>query len=43
LKFYALDSRLDLKAGATRQQLLAAAQGHILGEGSLMGTHGRGK
>ena len=40
-KIYALDVRLDLKPGVSRQQVLAAIQGHILGDGSLMGTYGR--
>jgi Raf kinase inhibitor-like YbhB/YbcL family protein len=40
-KLYALDTRLDLKPGANRQQLLAAMKGHVLGEGSLMGTYER--
>ena len=40
-KLYALDRRLDLEAGATKQQLEAAMKGHILAEGQLMGTYGR--
>ena len=40
-KLYALDTRLELAAGATKDQLLAAMKGHILGEGQLMGTYGR--
>jgi Raf kinase inhibitor-like YbhB/YbcL family protein len=40
-KLYALDRRLDLPAGATKDQLLAAMKGHILGEGQLMGKYGR--
>ena len=40
-KLYALDTHLDLKPGATRQQVLAAMNGHILGQGQLMGTYGR--
>ncbi len=40
-KLYALDTKLNLPAGATRQQLLDAIQGHILAEGQLMGLYGR--
>ena len=38
-KVYALDAELPLKAGATREQLLAAAKGHTLGTGVLMGRY----
>lgn len=38
---YALDTLLDLPAGATRDQLTAAMQGHVLAEGQLMGRYGR--
>ena len=34
---YALDTVLDLAPGATRQQLLEAMEGHILGAGELIG------
>lgn len=40
-KLYALDSRLDLAAGATKEQLLAAMEGHILAQGELMGAYAR--
>lgn len=40
-KLYALDNQLDLAAGATKDQLLAAMEGHILGQGELMGTYTR--
>lgn len=40
-KLYALDLVLDLNAGATKEQLLAAMQGHILAQGELMGTFGK--
>ena len=40
-KVYALDTKLDLPAGATRQQVLDAIEGHILAEGQLMGKYGR--
>jgi Raf kinase inhibitor-like YbhB/YbcL family protein len=42
-KLYALDTPLQLKPGATRQQLLDAMRGHILDEGQLVGTYGRTK
>jgi Raf kinase inhibitor-like YbhB/YbcL family protein len=41
-KLYALDTKLGLPAGTTpKEQLLAAMQGHVIGEGQLMGTYGR--
>jgi Raf kinase inhibitor-like YbhB/YbcL family protein len=40
-RIYALDTVLDLKEGATRQQLLDAMKGHILAEGQLMGKYAR--
>lgn len=40
-KLYALDTDLDLKPGATKRDLLRAMEGHILGQGQLMGTYGR--
>jgi len=40
-KLYALDTTLDLPAGATRQQVLDALKGHILAEGLLMGKYAR--
>ena len=40
-KLYALDAALDLPAGATRVQVLAAIQGHVLDEGQRMGLYGR--
>jgi Raf kinase inhibitor-like YbhB/YbcL family protein len=40
-KIYSLDTDLDLKAGATKAQLLQAMKGHILGEGQLMGKYKR--
>jgi len=40
-KLYALDRTLDLAAGATKDQILAACQGHILTEAQLMGKHQR--
>ncbi len=40
-KLYALDSELGLKPGVTKDQLLKAMRGHILGEAQLMGTYRR--
>src|SRR5262245_52007915 len=40
-RLYALDTVLDLPAGAGREQLLAAMKGHVLAEGQLMGRYGR--
>src|SRR5262249_1131720 len=40
---YALDARLDLPAGARRDDLLRAIAGHILGEARLGGHYGRGE
>ncbi len=38
---YALDRKLDLKAGASRAEVDAALKGHILAKGQWMGTYGR--
>jgi Raf kinase inhibitor-like YbhB/YbcL family protein len=35
---YALDITIDLPAGASKSQVLAAIEGHILGRGQLTGT-----
>jgi Raf kinase inhibitor-like YbhB/YbcL family protein len=40
-KVYALDTLLDLAAGATKAQLEAAMKGHALAQGQLMGTYKR--
>lgn len=40
-KLYALDALLNLDPGATKEQLLAAMEGHILAQGELMGTYAR--
>jgi hypothetical protein len=40
-KVYALDARLGLAAGLTKDKLLAAMQGHILATGELVGTYSR--
>ena len=41
IKLYALDSRLDLKSGATKAQLESAMRGHILAQGQLIGKYSR--
>jgi Raf kinase inhibitor-like YbhB/YbcL family protein len=38
---YALDSKLNLPAGATRKQVEQALKGHILGRGELIGRYHR--
>jgi Raf kinase inhibitor-like YbhB/YbcL family protein len=40
-RLYALDLRLDLPPGTTRQQLEAAMNGHVLAQGQLVGTYQR--
>ena len=40
-KVYALDSEMGLKPGATKKELLKAMEGHILGQGQLMGRYER--
>jgi Raf kinase inhibitor-like YbhB/YbcL family protein len=40
-KLYALDTHLDLKEGATKQQVEQAMKGHILAQGQLMGKYAR--
>lgn len=40
-RVYALDTVLELEAGATRAQLEAAMKGHILAQGEVMGLYGR--
>jgi Raf kinase inhibitor-like YbhB/YbcL family protein len=40
-KLYALDAELALDARATKEQLLKAMEGHVLGEGQLMGKYQR--
>lgn len=40
-KIYALDTELDLAAGACKKDLLKAMEGHILGEGQLIGKYKR--
>ena len=41
-KIYALNTQLDLEAGATKDQLLQAMKGHVVAEGELVGTYKRG-
>ena len=40
-KLYALDVKLNLKAGATKKELLTAMEGYILAQVELMGKYGR--
>ncbi len=40
-KVYALDTKVDLQAGADKRQLLKAMEGHILGQGQLVGKYKR--
>ena len=40
-KLYALDTMVNLKPRATKQDLLKAMQGHIVGQAELMGTYQR--
>ena len=40
-KVYALNTTLTLESGATKAQLLKAMEGHILGEGEVMGKYKR--
>ena len=40
-KLYALDTALDLAAGASKEQLLQAMEGHILAQAELMGLYTR--
>ncbi len=40
-KLYALDTRLELKAGAQKKDVEAAMEGHVLGSAQLMGTYAR--
>jgi Raf kinase inhibitor-like YbhB/YbcL family protein len=42
-KLFALDTRLDLPAGADKQALLAAMEGHIVGSSELMGLYQKQK
>ena len=42
-KFYALDAKLGLAAGATKAEVEKAMKGHVLGEAQLIGRFGRGQ
>ena len=42
-KVYALDTKLDLIAGADKTALLEAMEGHIIAEGEIMGLYQRKK
>jgi len=41
VQIFALDRMLDLPAGAKRDEVLAAAKGHVLASGQLVGTFKR--
>jgi Raf kinase inhibitor-like YbhB/YbcL family protein len=41
-RLYALDTKLRLQAGATKQEFERAAEGRIIAEGRLMGSYKRG-
>jgi len=40
-KLYALDIKLDIKGTATKEKLLAAMEGHVLAEASIIGMYER--
>ena len=40
-KLYAIDSEPGLSSGATKKEVLANIEGHVLAEGQLMGRYGR--
>ena len=40
-KIFALDTVLDLPAGASKDHVVAAMKGHIVAEGQLVGKYGR--
>lgn len=40
-KLYALDSKLELKPGASKEELENAIRGHTLGRAEIMGKYGR--
>jgi Raf kinase inhibitor-like YbhB/YbcL family protein len=41
-ELYALDTKLDLQAGANRADLLKAIDGHVIGKSSFVGIFGQG-
>lgn len=42
-RLYALDKALELPEGATKQQVLDALKGHVVGQTELMGTYEKAK
>lgn len=40
-RIYALDTELGLPEGATKDEVLTAAEDHVLGQGTLVGTYSR--
>ncbi|WP_162426824.1 YbhB/YbcL family Raf kinase inhibitor-like protein [Pontibacter pudoricolor] len=40
-RVYALDIKLDLPAGSTREQMLKALEFHVIGSGELMGLYSK--
>jgi Raf kinase inhibitor-like YbhB/YbcL family protein len=40
-RLYALDAKLDLEAGCTRDDVAGAMEGHILSKGHVMGVYKR--
>ena len=40
-KLYALDTQLDIKGKTTKESLLAAMEGHVLAQATLLGTYKR--
>jgi len=40
-KIYALDTKLDLPSGATKNHVMLSMEGHVLDEAHLMGTYHR--
>ena len=40
-KLYALDTKIDVPAGAPRPQVESAIQGHVLARGELTAQYGR--
>jgi len=40
-KLYAIDTVVEMEAGATKDEILNAIKGHILAEGQLMGRYSR--
>ncbi|HKH36071.1 MAG TPA: YbhB/YbcL family Raf kinase inhibitor-like protein, partial [Rubrobacter sp.] len=40
-KVYALDTELDLGAGATKEEVVSAMEGYVLARGRLLGTYQR--